>query len=56
MHAPAARPSTHEPDSDGWHARIFARELLAPSSNLKVLFEEDLGDGAGIALPWSAEI
>lgn len=29
-------------DSDGWHARIFARELLAPSSNLKVLFEEDL--------------
>lgn len=29
-------------DNHGWHARIFARELLAPSSNLKTLFEEDL--------------
>ena len=28
--------------NDGWHARVFARELLSPSSNLQVLFQEDL--------------
>lgn len=28
--------------NDGWHARIFAREFLAPSSNLHVLYREDL--------------
>ena len=28
--------------NDGWHARLFARELLAPSSNLQVLYQEDL--------------
>ncbi|MFT3803848.1 MAG: CerR family C-terminal domain-containing protein [Burkholderiaceae bacterium] len=28
--------------NDGWHARIFARELLSPSSNLQVLYEQDL--------------
>lgn len=28
--------------NDGWHARLFARELLAPSSNLRILFEETL--------------
>lgn len=26
-------------NNDGWHARILARELLAPSSHLKVLFD-----------------
>ncbi len=28
--------------NDGWHARLFARELLAPSSNLRALLDEDL--------------
>lgn len=28
--------------NDGWHARLFAREFLAPSSNLEVLYKEDL--------------
>ena len=28
--------------NDGWHARLFARELLAPSSNLQALYDQDL--------------
>ncbi|MGC4029011.1 MAG: CerR family C-terminal domain-containing protein [Steroidobacteraceae bacterium] len=26
--------------NDGWHARLFARELLAPSSNLRILYKK----------------